>query len=36
MLERVLRKRNPPTLLLGMQRGAATMETNTEFPQKAR
>ena len=31
MQERVWRKRNPPTLL-GMQIGAATMESNMDAP----
>ena len=30
MLERVWRKENPPTLLVGMQIGAATMENSME------
>ena len=34
MLERVWRKRNPPTLLVEMQICAATMENNMEIPQK--
>ena len=32
MLERVWRKRNPPTLLVGMEIGTATMETSMEVP----
>ena len=36
MLERVWRKGNSPTLLVGMQVGAATMENSTEFPQKTK
>ena len=32
MLERVWRKGNPPTLLVGMQIGAATMENRIEVP----
>ena len=36
MLETVLRKGNPPTLLVGMQIGAATMENNTVVPQKTK
>ena len=34
MLERVWRKKSPPTLLVGMEIGAATMEKSMEFPQK--
>src|SRR3712207_9222729 len=34
MLERLWRKRNPHTLLVGMQTGAATMENSMEIPQK--
>ena len=34
MLERMWRKGNPSTLLVGMQTGEATVENNTEFPQK--
>ena len=30
MLEKVQRKRNPPTLLVGMQIGAANMENSME------
>ena len=30
MLQRVWRKGNPPTLLMGMQTDTATMETNME------
>ena len=36
MLERVWRKGNPPTLLVGMQVGTATMEDTREDPQKAK
>ena len=32
MLEKVWRKRNPPTLLVGMEIGTATMETSMEVP----
>ena len=32
MLERVWRKGNPLTLLVGMQTSTATMENNVEFP----
>jgi len=32
MLKRVWRKGNPPTLLVGMQIGAATKENSMEFP----
>ena len=32
MLNSVWRKGNPPTLLVGMYIGAATMENNMEFP----
>ena len=32
MLERVLRKGNPPTLLVGMWIGAATMENSMDIP----
>ena len=34
MLERVWRKGNPPTLLVGMYTGAATVENSMEVPQK--
>ena len=34
MLERVWRKRNPPTLFAGMQVGVAMIENTTEVPQK--
>ena len=34
MLERVWRKGNPPTLLVGMQTSTATMENSVEIPQK--
>ena len=30
------RKGNPPTLLVGMQTGAATMESSMEVPQKTK
>ena len=30
--ERVWGEGNPPTLLVGMQTGTATMENSTEFP----
>ena len=36
MLERVWRKGNPPTLLVGMQIGVATMENNMVVPQKTK
>ena len=36
MLERMWRKGNPSTLLVGMKTGAATMEHNMEFPQKTK
>ena len=36
MLERVWRKENPPTLLVGMEIGAVTMENNMEIPQKTK
>ena len=36
MLETVLRKGNPPTLLVGMQIGATTMENSMEVPQKTK
>ena len=36
MLERIQRKRNSPTLFLGMQVGAATMENNMEVFKKLR
>jgi len=32
MLERVWRKANHPTLLVGMQTGATTMEDSLELP----
>ena len=32
MLERVWRKGNPPTLLMGMQINTATMENSVEIP----
>ena len=34
MLERVWRKGNPLTLLVGMQTSAATMENSVEIPKK--
>ena len=34
MLERVWRKGNPPTLLVGMQTSTATMENSVEIPEK--
>ena len=34
MLERVWRKGNPPTLLVGMQTSTATMENSVEIPKK--
>ena len=33
MLARMWRKGNPPTLLVGMQAGAATLENSVEVPQ---
>ena len=36
MLERVWRKWNPPTLLVGMEIGAATVENSMEVPQKTK
>ena len=36
MLERVWRKGNPPTLLVAMSVGAATMEKSMEVPQKTK
>ena len=33
-LERMRRKGNPSTLLVGMQTGEATVENSMEFPQK--
>ena len=36
MLDRVWRKANLPTLLVGMQFGAATVENSMEFPQKTK
>ena len=32
MLERVWRKENPPTLLVGMYTGAATLKNSMEIP----
>ena len=34
MLERVWRKRNLPSLLVGMKIGATTMENSVDVPQK--
>ena len=34
MLARIRRKGNPPTLLVGTQAGAATLENSMEGPQK--
>ena len=36
MLESVWRKGNPPTLLVGIQVGADTMENSVEIPQKTK
>ena len=36
MLDRVWRKGNPLTLLVGMQIGTTTMENSTEVPQKTK
>ena len=36
MLERVWRKGDPPTLRVGMQIGATTMENSLEVPQKTK
>ena len=36
MLERVWRKENPPTLLVGMSIGTATIEISREVPQKTK
>ena len=36
MLERMRRKGNPSTLLLGMQTGEATVENSMEFSQKTK
>ena len=36
MLERAWRKGNPPTLLVGMYTGAATMENSREVAQKTK
>ena len=36
MLERLWRKGNPSTLLIGMQTGSATVENSMEFSQKAK
>ena len=36
MLERMQRKGNPSTVLVGMQTGVATVENSMEFPQKTK
>ena len=36
VLERLWRKRNPTTLLVGMQTGTATVENSMGFPQKTK
>ena len=36
MLERMQRKGNPGTLVVGMQTGEATVENSMEFPQKTK
>ena len=36
MLERMWRKGNPSTLLVGMQTGEASVENSMEFPQKTK
>ena len=36
MLERMRRKRNPGTLLVGMQTAEATVENSMDFPQKTK
>ena len=36
MLAKLWRKGNPNTLLVGMQTGAATVESSMEFPQKTK
>ena len=36
MLERMWRKGNPPTLLMGMQIGAGTMENSMGIPQETK
>ena len=36
MLERMRRKGNPSTLLVGMQTGEATVENSMQFPQKTK
>ena len=36
VLERMWRKGNPSALLVGMQTGAATVETSMEFPKKTK
>ena len=36
MLERMQRKGNPLTLLVGMQTGVATLEKSKEVPQKVK
>ena len=35
-MKRVWRKGNPPTLLVGMEVGAATVENSMEVPQKTK
>jgi hypothetical protein len=34
MLERMWRKRNTPTMLMELETGRTTLETNLEVPQK--
>ena len=36
MLARIERKKNPLTLVMGMQNGAATLENSMEIPQKVK
>ena len=36
MLERLWRKENPPTLLVGMKTGATTLKNSTAVPQKTK
>ena len=36
MMERMWREGNSPTLLVGMQAGAASMENSMEVPQKTK
>ena len=36
MLERVWRKGNSPTMLVGMETGTAIVENSMEFPQKTK